>query len=198
MRNEEINQIAEANFARYPNPTTAVLQAREDVFKSVLERLLEESALGEYKDLLLEVAALESKFNAFHFLVRSSSDGLVLKSAAIEQLLVLYESCEHLCGFLVDMYDVAPASDYLKAHITKDDLITSAAMLQTEREAAHKDFVENMKFAFPESRLDTFRNTISFTMIAFLGEERYCRMMAEANDAFAILRAHPKYKQLIG
>ncbi len=195
MKREEINQIVEKNVLLHPLDY-AVFEIREEIAYSIVERL-SASCLDENQlSLLRVVIALEGKTNAFNFLLQSRGGVVVLEIAIIEQLLVLYESCQSLCEFLLDGYDVAP--EYLRAMISKDDLSTIAVRLQAEREEAYKSFVENNTYPFPIDRLSTFQNLIRWTMIAVLGEEKYCFLIAEANDAFEVVRSHPKYAHFFG
>jgi hypothetical protein len=190
VKREEINQIIEKNTLLHPLDF-AMLEIREEIMIRIVEGpamlRLDENRLN----LLRMVISLDGKTSAFTLLLQSREGNTVLEIAVIEQLLVLYENCQILCGFLLDGYDAAP--ERLRAMISKDSLSTIFVVLQEERETAYINFVENNSYRFSIDRLSTFQNLIRCVILALLGEEQYCRFMAEANDAFAVVRSHPKF-----
>ena len=190
VNKQEINQIIEENVLVSP-PDSALFEIREKIMLHIVERPPLSPREENRLDLVRMVIALEGKANAFTHLFQDQEGEAAIEIAIIEQLLVLYESCEMLCGFLVDRYDVA--SESLKTAFGKDELIALAADLRTEREETYKAFAEKNPHPFPIVRLATFHNLTRWTMLALLGEEKYCCLMAEANDAFAVLRSHPKF-----
>jgi hypothetical protein len=142
-------------------------------------------------DLMRMVIALDGKASAFNYLLADQAGRRVFAEEEIlEQFLVLHEGCHELCVFLIDSYDTAP--DFLKTRAKKDDLAATAAHLQAELETLKKCFAENREFIVPVDRPSTFRNLIGLALLAVLGEEQYCFFMAESNDAFAVVREHPK------
>lgn len=189
MREGEVYKIVEKNMALFPLPQ-AMLMTREEIMLRIIEQPDVMGPGDDRLDLMRLAIELDGKATAFNYLFKSQGSAVFAEAEVLEQLLVLHEGCQGLCKFLIDVYDAAP--ECLKAGTTKNDLIGTAAHLQAEWETLKKDFDERKKFVIPADRPSIFRNLISLTMLALLGEERLCFFMAESNDAFAIVRKHPK------
>lgn len=190
MRKEEVERIIEEKFAADPS-SYGLFEVREEISQRICARVAPPNLQDSLRKLLRLLVLLEGEINAFS--VRLMAERVALQVAALEQLLALYENCEKICGFLIDVYDRAP--EYVKSQLTRDGLIELAADLRTEREGAYENLAENGQYKIPIVRMLAFKNLVFWATLTILGEERYRMMMAEANEAFAILRSHPQCLQ---
>ncbi len=193
MERGEIEEVAARNFAIYQD-VRAVFEAREEIMKKVVERRSASINLErEKRELIRTVLVLEGKYNAFAYLIRQAEGMLNINVAAAEQILLLCESCERLMEFLVDFYDRAPES--FRKKVSRDELLAAAASLEVEKSEADRDFVEKNIHPMALENLVAIHNSIYWTTEVLLGEENYCFVMAEFNDAMEALSFCPGIKE---